>query len=176
MHLVPGNGNISFTEGAGNGSLGFRFKRCSVLFFCSPSARVFVAVLCKNDGIYHAMIKNESSSVKTCQYYDHRWANRVMHDLANPANSQKNEGNFSYYDVYLFITFKCSHPSITHFWVFARLFSFTVMPTRKAKGATVIQINWPLALPSLPVTPPPHPKHTLSNTPLSKRGLSGWVF
>lgn len=42
----------------------FGFKRCSVLFFCSPSARVSVVVLCKNDGIYHAMIKNVSSSVK----------------------------------------------------------------------------------------------------------------
>lgn len=100
-----------------------------------------------------------------------------MHDLANPAKSGKI--NFSYYDVYLFITLKCSRPlmhDLVHnsFLGLHWSVSFTVVPTRKAKGVTVIQINWPLALPSLPVTPPP--KHTLSNTPLSKRGLSGWVF
>lgn len=68
MHLVPSNVNIGFTGGAGNGSMGFCFKRCSVLFFYSPSARVFVVVLCKKDGVYRAMIKKWELQCKTCQY------------------------------------------------------------------------------------------------------------
>lgn len=87
-----------------------------------------------------------------------------MHDLANPAKSGK--GNFSHYDGYLFITLKRSRPlmhDLVHnsFLALHWSISFTVVLMRKAKGATVIQINWPLAL---SLSPPPTP-NTPSPTP-----------